>query len=86
MPHNRLEDHAYWKHSTPDRHATTYWSAQAYRDIRDDPCASNWLKEALESALRRDIVDCVNDAEALLHILKDRLEAFHGPAPVNPKD
>jgi hypothetical protein len=40
--------------------------------ILNDPSASYWLKDALRSALRRDIVDALNDAEALLAILQDR--------------
>jgi hypothetical protein len=39
-----------------------------------DPTASRWLKDALHSAMRRDIVDAINDAEALLAILQDRFD------------
>ncbi len=34
---------------------------------------SDWLKSALKSALSRDAVDAVNDAEALLAVLTERL-------------
>ena len=42
--------------------------------ILNDPSASYWLKNALRSATRRDIVDALNDAETLLAILQDRFE------------
>jgi hypothetical protein len=42
--------------------------------ILNDPCASYWLKDALRSAVRRDIVDAVNDAETLLASLQDRFD------------
>lgn len=37
-----------------------------------DPAASFWLKDALHSALRRDPVDAVNDAEVLARLLDAR--------------
>jgi hypothetical protein len=40
--------------------------------ILNDPCASYWLKDALRSALRRDIVDAANDAEFLAELLANR--------------
>jgi len=43
-------------------------------EVLADPCASYWLKDALRSAVRRDIVDAINDAEALLAILQDRFD------------
>lgn len=42
--------------------------------ILNDPSASYWLKNALRSATRRDIVDALNDAETLLAILQDRFD------------
>lgn len=42
--------------------------------ILNDPAASYWLKDALRSATRRDIVDAINDAETLLAILQDRFD------------
>ncbi len=44
-------------------------------EILSDPCASNWLKDAVRAALKRDPVDAVNDAEALVEVLSDRLDA-----------
>lgn len=41
--------------------------------ILNDPTASNWLKDALSTAMQRDIVDAVNDAEALTRVLKTEL-------------
>ncbi len=43
-------------------------------EVLADPCASYWLKDTLHSAMRRDIVDAVNDAEALQAILQDRFD------------
>lgn len=42
-------------------------------NILDDPAASFWLKNALRSALDRDPVDALNDAELLVVALKERL-------------
>jgi hypothetical protein len=43
-------------------------------EVLADPCASYWLKDALRSVAHRDIVDALNDAEALLAILQDRFD------------
>lgn len=43
-------------------------------NILDDPAASFWLKNALRSALNRDPVDALNDAEWLVVALKERLD------------
>jgi len=43
-------------------------------EVLADPCASYWLKDALRSAVRRDIIDAINDAETLLAILQDRFD------------
>lgn len=40
--------------------------------ILDSPTASFWLKEALESAWKRDCVDAAADAELLAKILTAR--------------
>jgi hypothetical protein len=40
--------------------------------VLSDPSASFWLKEALCSALDRDPVDAVNDAEVLFRLLDKR--------------
>jgi hypothetical protein len=42
--------------------------------ILNDPSASYWLKDSLRSALRRDPIDAVNDAEILAEVLLDRCE------------
>ena len=34
-----------------------------------DPSTSYWLRDALKSAMKRDPVDAINDAEALLKLL-----------------
>jgi hypothetical protein len=43
-----------------------------------DPSTTYWLRDALKSALPRDPVDALRDAEALVDLLKDRLDL---PAP-----
>jgi len=43
-------------------------------NILDDPAASFWLKNALRSALNRDPVDALHDAELLVVALKERLD------------
>ncbi len=43
-------------------------------------CTSDWLLAGLSSALRRDPVDAVNDAELLLSVLLARLEEREGGA------
>jgi len=51
---------------------------EALRAVLHDPTASWWLKRAIADVLRRDCVDAVNDAEYLLKLLTDRLEAIQG--------
>ena len=41
-------------------------------DVLGDPAASDWLKAALCSALRRDPVDAANDSEILARLLEDK--------------
>ncbi len=43
-------------------------------EILEDPCASRWIKVALQSALQRDPVDAANDAEFLAQALQQRCE------------
>jgi hypothetical protein len=42
-------------------------------EILADPTASNWLKDALRTAVERDPVDAANDARFLSEWLEDRL-------------
>jgi hypothetical protein len=44
-------------------------------EMLDDPGISDWLKEALRSALERDPVDALNDALVLAATLEERLRA-----------
>ena len=37
-------------------------------------CTSTWLRQALETALKRDCVDAVNDAEQLAELLSARFD------------
>lgn len=46
--------------------------------ILADPSVSNWLKDAIRSALRRDPVDALDDAETLCIVLRERLERILG--------
>lgn len=48
------------------------------KEVIDSPTVSYWLKDALKSALTRDPVDAVNDAELLVLILKDRMQRLLG--------
>ena len=44
--------------------------------ILANPSTSFWLKNAVETSLKRDAVDALVDAEALVQILKTRLETI----------
>ena len=46
--------------------------SERLNQILNDPSASYWLKDALRSALKRDIVDAANDAQVLAEVLADR--------------
>ncbi len=50
--------------------------------VMTDPAASDWLKNALESAIERDPVDAVNDAQFLLITLTARLDDLIRAAPL----
>lgn len=47
------------------------------KDILSDPCASYWLKNALQSSLDRDCVDAANDAEVLAETLRERAHVLN---------
>ncbi len=44
--------------------------------VLTDPCAHDWLKAALLSALTKDVVDVANDAEVLAAVLRARCDAI----------
>ncbi len=46
--------------------------SQEIAQILRDPAASFWIKQALQSALARDPVDAVNDADVLAEVLNQR--------------
>jgi hypothetical protein len=48
-------------------------------EVLADPAASDWLKRSLLSALKRDPVDAISDAEALLLVLRRRVAAIQYP-------
>lgn len=53
------------------------------------PATSDWLRQALRGAIRRDAVDALNDAEALTELLELRLNAImlkHGHIPIGDSD
>jgi len=50
----------------------------AAADVLTDPSASDWLRDALRSALERDPVDAANDAEALARVLRERCDRMLG--------
>lgn len=42
-----------------------------------DVSTSNWVKDALRSALERDPADALNDAETLVKALRENLDDMH---------
>ncbi|SJM95978.1 hypothetical protein [Crenothrix polyspora] len=50
-------------------------------EIRNDAAASYWLKAALDSALKRDPVDAVTDAEVLVMALRERCTGAFSKLP-----
>lgn len=46
--------------------------ADAIVTTLNDPAASDWLRDALRTAMVRDPVDAANDAEVLARLLEDR--------------
>jgi hypothetical protein len=48
------------------------------REILADPASSKWIKASLESALKRDPVDALNDALVLAAVLEARLRSELG--------
>ena len=52
------------------------------RQILDGPGTSTWMKLALTTALNRDPVDAVNDAELLALVLRHRVEQISAAAKV----
>ena len=53
-------------------------SDPAVEEVMSDDSASDWLKEALRTALERDAVDALNDALALAAALEGRLRSVLG--------
>lgn len=47
------------------------------QDIKADRTISNWLKTSLETALKRDPVDALHDAQALLKLLEQHNNQVH---------
>ena len=41
--------------------------------VLQSDCASYWLQDALRTAIDRDAVDAINDAELLVEMLRARL-------------
>jgi len=48
----------------------TDWTPE---EVLADPTASDWLKNALRSAIERDPVDAADDAEALAQLLRGHM-------------
>lgn len=46
--------------------------AEEIASTLDDPAASDWLRDALRTAMARDPVDAANDAEVLARLLDER--------------
>ena len=53
-------------------------SEPSVEGVMSDESASDWLKEALRTALERDAVDALNDALALAAALEGRLRSVLG--------
>ena len=49
--------------------------SKVIQEVLDDPAASNWLKDALRAALRRDPVDAANDSAFLAELLDTHAQA-----------
>lgn len=47
----------------------------SFDQVLADPASSKWLKASLESALRRDPVDALNDALVLAAVLEQQLRS-----------
>jgi len=43
-------------------------------ELMNDPSTSYWLKDSIKSALTRDIVDALTDAEMLVSILQQKCQ------------
>ena len=46
----------------------TFWY-DTLGELLANPATSNWLKNAITSARKRDVVDALNDAEILVEVL-----------------
>jgi hypothetical protein len=57
----------------PCRNTKGRLNLRFWEEILVDPTTSNWLKDALESALVRDPVDALNDGLLLADLLQGRL-------------
>lgn len=50
-------------------------------DSLTNPATTYWLRDAIKSALSRDPVDALRDAEELVAFLQDRLDSDPGFSP-----
>jgi hypothetical protein len=50
--------------------------AGGWRAVRDSPCTSYWLKDAIDHNWGRDPVDALMDAEVLVALLRTRWDAI----------
>ncbi len=48
------------------------------KEILEHPATSTWLKESLQSALKRDCLDAAKDADLLARILNQRVDDILG--------
>lgn len=63
--------------------AATLNAENAIARVLASPACSDWLKAALRTALERDAVDALNDAETLARLLRDRLAGLmNGWTPI----
>jgi len=52
-------------------------------EVLRNPATSYWLRDAIQSALKRDAVDALADAELLTALLAQRLAELQAPPPAD---
>lgn len=69
---NEGTDEVIWNCTPPEMETTqpALTVSQRIEGIRNNPCASHWLKDALASALHRDPLDSYYDSKELLAVLE----------------
>lgn len=71
----QLWENAYWR-GVHERASTPESIELEIQNVLNDPGCSHWLRDALTSAMHRDCVDALNDAEYLSDVLARRCNAI----------